>query len=115
MKLASMTPEELSYEHPHNLCNAYHLNKNKKIRDELEFREILSDAEWVLIDANTIQVGISELALICLRGAIIPGVNGSVNVTTGSWGVHKQYVYKDPFGGRSYVYLENGKVTSWQY
>jgi hypothetical protein len=114
MRLASMTPEELSYEHPLNLCNTYHFNKNKNVRDELELRDLLSDNEWNLIDANSIQRGMSELALICLRGAIVPGY-GSINVTTGSWGVHKQYVYEHPLGGRSYVYVENGKVTSWQY
>lgn len=115
MRLASMTPEELSYEQPLNLCNAYYQNKNKNIRDELELRDLLSDTEWNLIDANSIQAGISELALICLKGWIIPGVNGAVNVTSGSWGVHKQYVYENPFGGSFYVYVENGKVTSWQY
>ena len=35
----------------------------------------------------------------------------SINENVGSWGVHKQYVYGD-FG--PYVYVENGKVTSWQ-
>lgn len=32
-----------------------------------------------------------------------------VNRTVGSWGVHEQWVY-----GRKFVYLENGKVTSFQ-
>lgn len=115
MRLASMTPEELTAENSYNLCNAYNNNKNENIRSEIERRNLLTDAEWELIDSNYIQVGMSELALICLKGGIIPGVNGVVNVTSGSWGVHKQYVYENAFGGRSYVYVENGKVTSWQY
>jgi hypothetical protein len=32
-----------------------------------------------------------------------------VNRSVGSWGVHEQWVY-----GRQYVYLENGKVSSYQ-
>ena len=32
-----------------------------------------------------------------------------INSSTGSWGTHKQYVY-----ARQYVYVENGKITSWQ-
>lgn len=33
-----------------------------------------------------------------------------VNTSVGSWGVREQWVY-----GRRYVYLENGKVTSFQF
>ena len=70
-----------------------------------------------MIDSGYIQVGMSEVALWCLKGGIMQGVNGSVNTTTGSWGVNKQYVYR-PLGMNgpaNYVYVENGKVTSWQY
>jgi hypothetical protein len=38
------------------------------------------------------------------------GAPESINRTGGSWGVHEQWVY----GGRSYLYFENGKLTSWQ-
>ncbi len=34
-----------------------------------------------------------------------------VNRTIGSWGVHEQWVYRE---SNTYVYLEDGKVTSWQ-
>lgn len=41
-----------------------------------------------------------------------------VNVSTGSWGVHVQWVMCAPGSFRDwrygYVYFENGKVTSWQ-
>lgn len=33
-----------------------------------------------------------------------------INRTVGSWGVHEQWVY----GDRTYLYFENGKLTSWQ-
>jgi hypothetical protein len=34
----------------------------------------------------------------------------SINRSTGSWGVHEQWVY----GGRNYLYFENGKLASIQ-
>jgi len=41
-----------------------------------------------------------------------------INKTTGSWGVHEQWVMCAPNSFRDrrygYVYFENGKVTSWQ-
>lgn len=37
-----------------------------------------------------------------------PGYD-DINRTVGSWGVHEQWIYND-----TYVYLENGIVTSWQ-
>ena len=33
-----------------------------------------------------------------------------VNRTVGNWGTHEQWVYSDS----TYIYIENGKVTSWQ-
>jgi hypothetical protein len=33
-----------------------------------------------------------------------------INRTVGRWGVHEQWVYDDG----SYLYFENGKLTSWQ-
>jgi len=37
------------------------------------------------------------------------GYPESINKTTGSWGVHEQWVYKN-----KYLYFENGVLTSWQ-
>lgn len=36
-----------------------------------------------------------------------------VNSTTGSWGVHDQYIWEE-MGGTQYLYFENGILTSWQ-
>lgn len=33
-----------------------------------------------------------------------------VNRTVGNWGTHEQWVYSE----NTYIYIENGKVTSWQ-
>jgi len=117
MKLSGMTSDELQLENSFTLCNAYNYNKKETFRTELERRNALTSEEWEMIDSGYIQVGMSEVALWCLKGGIMQGVNGSVNTTTGSWGVNKQYVYR-PLGMNgpaNYVYVENGKVTSWQY
>lgn len=37
------------------------------------------------------------------------GKADEIHKTVGSWGVHEQWVY-----GSSYLYFENGKLTSWQ-
>lgn len=38
------------------------------------------------------------------------GAPSEKNRTVGSWGVHEQWVY----GDHTYLYFENGKLTSWQ-
>ena len=35
----------------------------------------------------------------------------NINSTSGSWGVHEQWVYGQT---QAYLYFENGKLTSWQ-
>ena len=114
MRVASMSSEELQTQTDWVLCNALANNKDKEVRDELIRRNALSDAEWKMVDGNYLQIGMSELALMCVKGQIIPGVNGSINRSTGSYGVKKQIVYESAFGTRMYIYVENGKVTSWQ-
>lgn len=51
-------------------------------------------------------IGMSEDALTASLGK-----PQDINTTTGSFGIHKQFVY----GLDKYVYTEDGKVTSWQY
>lgn len=58
-----------------------------------------------LLSSTTLSIGMYEYELKALLG-----LPESVNTSVGSWGTHKQYVY--PSGW--YVYVENGKVTSWQ-
>ena len=38
------------------------------------------------------------------------GKPNEINRTVGSWGVHEQWIYP----GKQYLYIENGKLTSWQ-
>ena len=40
------------------------------------------------------------------------GIPDDINRTVGSWGVNEQWVYGEY--SRTYLYFENGKLTSWQ-
>lgn len=72
---------------------------------ELSRRKPFSDEDLNLVFEQRVQKGMSELALYCSWGK-----PKSINISYGSWGDHKQFVY----GYGYYVYVENGKVTSWQ-
>ena len=58
------------------------------------------------IEKKELFVEMSEEALLFSRG-----VPKNIITTTGSWGMRKEFVYS-AFG--PYVFIENGKVTSWQ-
>ncbi|GAH38631.1 unnamed protein product [marine sediment metagenome] len=36
-----------------------------------------------------------------------------INKSVGSWGVHEQWIYRK-FSHSTYLYFENGILTSWQ-
>jgi hypothetical protein len=42
------------------------------------------------------------------------GYPDDINKTVGSWERHEQWVYGNDVRNRTYVYFENGKLTSWQ-
>lgn len=56
------------------------------------------------INSSQVWIGMSKEMLIDSRG-----YPEDKNITTGSWGKHEQWVYKD-----KYVYLEDGIVTATQ-
>lgn len=74
------------------------LVKKESARRKLKFDDSLTRKE-------RIRMGISECQLFASWG-----LPEDQNRTVGGWGVHIQHVY----GSGTYVYTENGKVTSWQ-
>lgn len=86
------------------LCGHFSTSRQSAIKSELMKRKVFSEQEWGLIEGRKLQLGMSELALICSWG------DAERNRSVGPWGEHIQYVY--PSG--VYVYVQNGKVTSWQ-
>ena len=85
---------------------------------EMGTAHLTEEEERKLIAQKQIEVGMSECALIHSKGL----ATGGANYSTGTWGTHIQYVYGGyrysggyEFGEKaSYVYVENGIVTSWQ-
>ena len=87
-----------------DICRNYSKTRYKSGRAELTRRNALTSAEWILVDQRRIEVGMSELALLCSLG------ENKVNRTVTAGGTHKQYVY----GFGVFVYVENGTVVGFQ-
>ena len=85
--------------------------KEKAEKEERERKEKLVKkyGEYTagVILRHKFYIGMSEDALIESLGR-----PNDINVSVGSWGTHKQYIYGGYDG--TYIYVENGKVTSYQ-
>jgi hypothetical protein len=44
----------------------------------------------------------------------IYGEPSKKKTSTGEWGTREQWIYSGPYATVKYVYIENGKVTSWR-
>ena len=60
---------------------------------------------WEIITQEKVRIGMSKEACILSWGE-----PEDINKTSGSWGVHEQWVY----GSHSYLYFTNGRLTSIQ-
>lgn len=78
---------------------------------EMERRSLLSQNEKDLVAKKQIQIGMSLCALYASWGK-----PDHENRSVGSWGTHIQHVYNAGlrYIRPTYVYTENGVVTSWQ-
>jgi hypothetical protein len=88
------------------LINAYLFSGNEKAKQELKRREAIPSHEWELVDKGTVRIGMTKWGMVLAMGEHIFKCNKSV----GLWGVHRQFIYH----GDTYIYTENGYVTSWQ-
>jgi hypothetical protein len=75
----------------------------KIVKKELVCRKLKLDDS--LVRKEHVNMGISECQLFASWG-----LPSDQNRSVGSWGVHTQHIY---YSG-TYVYTENGRVTSWQ-
>jgi hypothetical protein len=87
-----------------DLCKVVRRGKTPEALEELVKRKAYPASETALIAAAAVNLGMSEGAMQCSLGAPL-----RANRSVGSWGTHIQYVYSVIT-----VYVENGKVTSWQ-
>ncbi len=79
-------------------------NKKKWVLAEANKRELFSYRDLRLISKKSVGIGMDEKAMLIALGDPL-----RVNETVTSAGIIKQYVYHS-----MYVYVENGRVTSWQ-
>jgi hypothetical protein len=89
----------------------YKTYRNELMFDEARSRGLLKDYEIYLIKEKKIMTGMSETALI-----LSWGYPTKINRSVGSYGVHKQFVYRgySRYSPSTYVYVKNGKVSGWQ-
>ena len=75
-------------------------------------RLIAAHGEWSNGDLSTIMCGWIQRGMTADQVRASWGAPSDVNRSVGSWGVHEQWVFGS--SSATYVYLENGIVTSWQ-
>lgn len=94
------------------LCHFYHKNPTPALRSEIDDRLGFSEAQWQVIDANKIRIGMSGAAMICSWG--LPTPYGDINRYVGQRGNDAQWVYRNcKRCEATYVYTDDGIVTSW--
>ncbi len=84
---------------------------------ELVKRNVLTESDVELIKKKTIRAGMPECGLLAMLGLPKPpSYCGTINTSGGAYGSRKQYVYRPcgSYGKTIYVYVESGKITSWQ-
>lgn len=87
-----------------NVYKGYANNINRKA-----FKLLQENPSWEKQQCITIASGKVNIGMTSDMVRKAWGSPRDINRTVGSWGVHEQWVY-----GGSYLYFENGKLTSWQ-
>jgi len=110
--MAIMSPEKLSAIDSNGLCKAYYDSPTQNIKAELVKRNALTEKEWSAVAKKNISIGMSETAMLCSWGS--PGGWGDIHTRSSAYGSTKQYVYRACRScGATYVYVRDGKVSSW--
>ena len=97
------------------LCNDagnYLYDEETRISIYKEIEKRVSKKEYQQILLGKLTIGMTERALACSMKGYAP----TINVTTTKYGTSKQHVYGDVLSasGATYVYTENGIVTTIQ-
>lgn len=80
-------------------------NVESLFRAELARRKLTVNKNQVI--GKEIRIGATECSVYASSG-----LPSDVNRTVGAWGVHKQLVFGRAY--RSYIYIQNGRVSSFQ-
>lgn len=97
----------------HRMCRSYNYHRGEDQKAALKAAGIFTEREWDAIDSKKIFIGMSYLALNCSWGPA--GLWGSINKSVGPWGTRLQIVFREcrTYCPTTYVYVENGKISSW--
>ena len=115
------TPQQVASFSDTQLC-AYAATEFREIENtylvanELVRRNLMTPQEITQAKTSVTVIGSSECMLLAKKGNPEDFFAcGSINTTVGSYGTHKQYVYRDcATKATYYVYVENGVVTGFQ-
>lgn len=115
----AISPERISSQSDLDVCQSYGIYSRgigwgelaDQYKKEIFRRNLLTQEEWELAAQKRIRRGMGQCAMY-----VSWGKPDRENRSVGSWGVHIQHVYNAGYKyiPVSYVYTENGKVTSWQ-
>lgn len=115
----AMSPEYMAASSEADVCHRYGVftrnpmfsELTRQYQEEMDRRNLLTPSEKALVEKEHIQRGMGLCALYASWGK-----PDRENRSVGAWGTHIQHVYHA--GLRhikpTYVYTENGFVTSWQ-
>jgi len=113
LQLSGMDAEELRTVSTDDLISAIGTKsfRTEAMLTEAMRRKLFTYDELSLVRKRQITVGISETALLASWGP-----PAQVNRSVSAYGVNKQYVYGayTEYGSPKFVYVDDGKVTSWQ-
>lgn len=112
------TPERMASTPDLDVCMSYGIYRtgilagsSGQYYEEMTRRELLTGNDVSLVQNKQIQRGMSQCALYASWGK-----PDKENRTVFAGGIHIQHIYNTGYRNikRSYVYTENGRVTSWQ-
>lgn len=115
----AISPERVASSSNNEICKSFGIFRASAIWTssaesygaEVRRRNLISAAEWQLINEKSIQVGMSRCAMYAAFGG-----PDRENSTTSAYGTRVQHVFNSGYRYISpyYIYTENDKVVAWQ-
>jgi len=84
--------------------------ESREVQQAFE-KTVASHLEWPVLVRSAILAHQVALGMTTEQVLLSWGNPNDVNRSVGSWGVHEQWVYG--YSSRTYLYFENGILTSW--
>lgn len=68
-ELSALGEDEIRTVRSDELCEAYHYGGADNVRNEINRRQLISEARWNRVDANKLTTGMSECAVLASLGS----------------------------------------------